>query len=227
MTWWYRGLQTGTPTTRYPARVAIPPGATPGLPATTSAAHSAEIAVVCPTGALAAQADVVEVLPERCIHCMRCLHGPRPMNWRHDVDWGRLAPGHEPLPRAFTRSLHVRVIDVGDCGACLAEVGRLNNPYYNFHRLGFFFTPTPRHADILLVVGTPTEQMRTPLLKTFAAMPAPRRVVAVGACALDGDLFGPGVADVLDVDVTVPGNPPPPLAILHGLLVAAGRQEAL
>jgi Ni,Fe-hydrogenase III small subunit len=130
----------------------------------------------------------------------------------------------------FKRSIHICVVDAGDCGACLNEVKQLNNPYYNMHRLGFFITPSPRHADVLLVVGPVTDHMRVALKKTYDAMPTPKRVVAVGACALTGGvfakaLFAPkGVADVLPVDVEVPGNPPPPLAILHGLLVAVGRK---
>ena len=120
--------------------------------------------------------------------------------------------------------------DAGDCGACLNEVKQLNNPYYNMHRLGFFITPTPRHADVLLVVGPVTDHMRVALKKIYDAMPTPKRVVAVGACALSGGVFaesfvcGKGASTLLPVDVEVPGNPPPPLAILHGLLVAVGRK---
>jgi len=123
-------------------------------------------------------------------------------------------------------------VDAGDCGACLNEVKQLNNPYYNMHRLGFFITPSPRHADVLLVVGPVTDHMKFALQKVYDAMPTPKRVVAVGACALTGGVFADsfvcakGVADVLPVDVEVPGNPPPPLAILHGLLVAVGRKPA-
>jgi Ni,Fe-hydrogenase III small subunit len=98
------------------------------------------------------------------------------------------------------------------------------------HRLGFFVTPTPRHADVLLVVGAVTDHMRVPLKKIYDAMPTPKRVVAVGACALSGGVFAEsfvcakGVSELLPVDIEVPGNPPPPLAILHGLLVAVGRK---
>ena len=126
--------------------------------------------------------------------------------------------------------MNVLVVDTGDCGACLNEVKQLNNPYYNMHRLGFFVTPTPRQADVMLVVGPLTDHMRLPLQKTFDAMPTPKCVIAVGACALSGGVFAPsfacgtGAADLLPVDVAVPGNPPPPLAILHGLLVAVGRK---
>jgi Ni,Fe-hydrogenase III small subunit len=133
------------------------------------------------------------------------------------------------LGSPFERSVHIIVVDAGDCGACLNEVKQLNNSYYNMHRLGFFITPTPRHADVLVVVGPVTDHMRTALQKTYDAMPGPKRVMAVGACALSGGVFAEsfvcsrGLAEVLPVDVEVPGNPPPPLAILHGLLLIVGR----
>ena len=97
--------------------------------------------------------------------------------------------------------------------------------------LAIFFTATPRTADLLLVVGPVSENMREPLLKTYAAMPDTKRVMAVGTCAITGGVFGRsfmsagGVGSVLPVDLEVPGNPPPPLAILHGLLVASGRKD--
>ncbi|HTS53585.1 MAG TPA: formate hydrogenlyase [Burkholderiales bacterium] len=155
------------------------------------------------------------------------------MAWSHDYEWGAATASDDPLRNlgtAFRGSIHIIVVDAGDCGACLHEVRQLNNPYYNMHRLGFFITPTPRHADVLLVVGPVTDHMKTALQKTYDAMPTPKRVMAVGACALSGGVFGPsfvtgtGVAQVLPVDVEVPGQPPPPLAILHGLLVAVGRK---
>jgi Ni,Fe-hydrogenase III small subunit len=98
------------------------------------------------------------------------------------------------------------------------------------HRLGFFFTASPRTADLLMVVGPVSENMRGALLKTWEAMPATKRLMAVGTCAISGGVFGHsfmsagGVGSVLPVDFEVPGNPPPPLAILHGLLVATGRK---
>ena len=98
------------------------------------------------------------------------------------------ASPNEFIP-AFKRSIHICVVDAGDCGACLNEVKQLNNPYYNMHRLGFFITPSPRHADVLLVVGPVTDHMRVALKKIYDAMPTPKRVVAVGACALTGGVF--------------------------------------
>ncbi|MGB9616174.1 MAG: NADH-quinone oxidoreductase subunit B family protein [Desulfomonilaceae bacterium] len=134
------------------------------------------------------------------------------------------------LARPFSQSLHIRVLDAGACRACLSEIEQLGKPYYNIHRLGFFMTPTPRHADVLLVAGPVADNMRLPLEKAYDAMPSPKRVVAVGACALSGGIFGPsftsysGVKNVLPVDVEIPGCPPPPLAIIHGLLVLTGRR---
>jgi Ni,Fe-hydrogenase III small subunit len=177
----------------------------------------------------------VNVDLRRCVNCFRCARDTDwPMNWDYNYECAA-APGNgnshvSRLGPAFSRSAHILVVDAGDCGACLNEVKQLNNPYYNMHRLGFFFTPTPRHADLLLVVGALTEHMRVPLRKAYDAMPGPKRVIAVGTCALSGGVFGRtfacagGVKDLLPVDVEVAGNPPPPLAILHGLLVAVGRK---
>jgi Ni,Fe-hydrogenase III small subunit len=130
----------------------------------------------------------------------------------------------------FGRSLHIRTVDTGSCAVCESEIRLLSAPPYDLHRLGFFFTPAPRHADLLLVTGPAVRAMDTALVKTFEATPDPKAVVAVGACALGGvyeeDGFVHGAVDrVLPVDVYVPGCPPSPLALLHGLLVAVGRLE--
>jgi Ni,Fe-hydrogenase III small subunit len=154
--------------------------------------------------------------------------------WEMGYEWGAVSAEVEQarhkLDAAFGRSLHIRFVDAGACGACISEARQLNNPYYNMHRLGFFITPTPRNADLLLVAGPVSDAMRTPLLQTWEAMPPPKRVVAIGACAISGGVFGPsfaaagGVAEVIPVDVIVPGCPPPPLAILHALLVVVERK---
>jgi Ni,Fe-hydrogenase III small subunit len=130
----------------------------------------------------------------------------------------------------FRRSLHIRTFDSGSCAVCESEIRLLSSPYYDLHRLGFFFTPAPRHADLLLVSGPAIRAADTALLKTLEAIPDPRIVVAVGACALGGvfseDVLVHGRVDaVIPVDVHVPGCPPSPLALLHGLLVAVGRLE--
>jgi formate hydrogenlyase subunit 7 len=136
----------------------------------------------------------------------------------------------EPLPNVFARSIHVRVLDAGCCGSCLNEIAHVNDPLYNMHRFGIFETPTPRAADVLLVVGPVTRQMSAELLATYEAMPEPKRVVAVGICAIDGGIFGPsamcagGAGDVVPVDVIVPGCPPPPRAIIEALLLVCNRK---
>lgn len=135
------------------------------------------------------------------------------------------------IQRLFQRSLHLRHVDAGSCNACESELKQLTSPYYDLHRLGIFFTTSPRHADLLLVTGSITREMEEPLQRTYEAMPDPRLVVAVGACACDGGVFGPsalargGLAKVLPVDVFIPGCPPTPYALIHGLLVAVGRAD--
>lgn len=131
----------------------------------------------------------------------------------------------------FRRSLHIRHVDAGSDGSEEAEILALGNPFYDIHRLGLFFTPTPRHADILLVTGPVTRAMAEPLRRTYEAMPFPKLVVAAGTSACSGGIFGVsyatlgGVDKVLPVDVYIPGSPPSPLALLHGLLLAVGRLE--
>jgi Ni,Fe-hydrogenase III small subunit len=138
---------------------------------------------------------------------------------------GRLAREARSL---FGRSLHIRTIDTGSCATCESEIRLLLAPHYDLHRLGLFFTPAPRHADLLLVTGPAVRAMDVALVKTYTAMPEPKLVVAVGACPLGGiyqedELVHGQLSHVLPVDVSIPGCPPSPLALLQGLLVAVGR----
>ncbi len=228
--WVLSGLRAGIRTTRYPAQADETSGVSPGFPSGRGLAHGDPGQVVdhCPTGALLRRAGRIDVDPRRCIHCFRCARGSDAVAWEPGYEWAMLSGG-ALLTSPFRSSVHVRVVDAGDCGACLHEVKQIANPYYNAHRLGFFFTPTPRQADVLIVVGPGTDQMRTALEKAYTAMPTPRRVIAAGSCALSGGIFGPsfacsdGVGSIVPVDIEVPGNPPPPLAILHALLVVTGR----
>ncbi len=135
------------------------------------------------------------------------------------------------VARQFGRSLHIRTLDTGSCAACEQEIRLLTAPHYDLHRLGFFFTPAPRHADLLMVTGPMVRAMDIAVRKTYDAIPDPKIVVATGACALGGvyqpDAFVYGAIDkVLPVDVWIPGCPPSPLALLHGLLVAVDRLAA-
>jgi Ni,Fe-hydrogenase III small subunit len=133
------------------------------------------------------------------------------------------------IRRTLGRSLHVRHLDVGSCNGCDWEIAALLNPYHDVQRLGIDFVASPRHADLLLVTGIMTRNLEDAALRTYQAMPEPRLVVAVGACAISGGVFAgtyagrDGIGEVLPVDVFVPGCPPRPEALIHGLLVAVGR----
>src|SRR4029077_14635894 len=122
------------------------------------------------------------------------------------------------------RSLAIREVDAGSCNACELEIHALNNAFYDLERFGLRFVASPRHADVLLVTGPVTKNMREALERTYAATPDPKWVVAVGNCALNGGCFAEsyaivgGVSQVIRVDLHIPGCPPSPLDILKGLL---------
>ena len=126
--------------------------------------------------------------------------------------------------KVLGRSLSIRQVDAGSCNGCELEIHALNNAYYDLERFGLRFVASPRHADVLLVTGPVTLNMKEALERTFAATPAPKWVIASGACAIDGGLFAggyacaSGVASVVPVDLTIPGCPPTPMALLKGLL---------
>jgi Ni,Fe-hydrogenase III small subunit/formate hydrogenlyase subunit 6/NADH:ubiquinone oxidoreductase subunit I len=135
----------------------------------------------------------------------------------------------ERVDKIFSRSLHIREVDAGSCNGCEVEIAGLNSPIYDLERFGIHFVASPRHADMLLVTGPVTRNMELALKNTYDAMPAPRLVVAVGACGCSGGIFGVnyatlgGVDAVIPVDVYIPGCPPNPHALLHGILLAMGR----
>ena len=135
----------------------------------------------------------------------------------------------EKIQKLLRRSLAIREVDAGSCNGCELEIVALNNPVYDLERFGIQFVASPRHADMLLVTGPVTRNMELALLKTYRAMPEPKVVVAVGACGISGGIFGKnyaslgGVDNVLPVDVYIPGCPPRPQALLHGILLAVGR----
>jgi formate hydrogenlyase subunit 7 len=175
---------------------------------------------VCPTGAFTASDD--------------WAFGVRS---REDLVWAQAAASPEgqtvaaDIRRVFGRSLHIRHVDAGSCNGCESELQALNNPFYNLHRLGVFFTPSPRFADLLLITGPVTYAMRGPLTEAYLAMPEPRFVMAVGTCAVSGGTNGGGYAckngvdGEFPVDIYVPGCPPNPAAIIHALLMLLGRMS--
>ena len=133
--------------------------------------------------------------------------------------------------KVLGRSLHIREVDAGSCNGCEIEIGGLNSPVYDVERFGIHFVASPRHADMLLVTGPVSRNMELALRKTYDATPAPRLVVAVGACGCSGGIFGQnyaslgGVDKVIPVDVYIPGCPPNPHALLHGILLALGKRR--
>jgi Ni,Fe-hydrogenase III small subunit len=138
----------------------------------------------------------------------------------------------QALLQILGRALCIRAVDAGSCNGCELELHALNNPYYNLEGLGIKFVASPRHADMLLVTGPVSRHMAEALRRTYEATPEPRLVLAIGACGCDGGIFGEDssahcgrVANVIPVDLTVPGCPPPPLDILRAILTAVQRRH--
>ncbi|MFD9903623.1 NADH-quinone oxidoreductase subunit B family protein [Streptomyces sp. NPDC059063] len=152
-------------------------------------------------------------------------------------DTGRVAEDAPPLPTgeppghagAFGGSVQVRCVDAGSCNGCEIEIAAAFNPVHDAERYGARLVASPRHADVALVTGPVTRNMAEPLRRTVAAMPEPRMVIAVGDCALNCGEFAGGygvegaVADVVDVDLAVPGCPPEPERIVAALRRVTGR----
>ncbi|HTZ63351.1 MAG TPA: hypothetical protein VMB51_04550 [Solirubrobacteraceae bacterium] len=247
--WIQRGLGQGRITTRYPREPEpAPQGYRGSVEVLDADDPPPELASVCPTGAIAVAGRRWLTLDRgRCILCGECVRrAPERFAFRGEyetagrsraglvVDGQRRAGEHATRKalgeqaRMLRRSIHVRHIDCGSDGSEEWEILALWNPSYDIQRLGFFLTNAPRHADILLVTGGVTAPMRGPLERTWNVMPGPKALVAVGtdACsgglARDGGLVAGGVDRALPVDVYVPGSPPAPIAIMHGLLLATG-----
>jgi Ni,Fe-hydrogenase III small subunit/ferredoxin len=207
---------------------------------------------VCPTRAITRDPDKPVALDlGRCIFCAACVEvcpqgaitqtGDHRMAVRRREDLVLGAPGgeqlrlaaafDEKLRRLFGRSLRLRQVSAGGCGACEADVNVLGTIVWDLSRFGIQFVASPRHADGLLITGPVTKGMELALQKTWAAVPDPKIVIATGACAIAGGPFVDlphvknGAASVVPVDLYIPGCPPHPLTILDGLLRLLGRLE--
>jgi Ni,Fe-hydrogenase III small subunit/ferredoxin len=247
--WTLFGLTSGKATTPWPAKggsdgqdgVLGMPRYNPGA----CQEGCEECAAVCPTQAIEARDHALFVDYGRCVVCQLCVEAcptaamEPSSDWafgvqdRADLVWSdESAPSASATPPgrgAFHRSLHIRHVDAGSCNGCESELQGLNNPFYNLHRFGIFFTPSPRFADLLLVTGPVTHAMLEPLMAAYAAMPEPRWVMAVGTCAVSGGIpggsyaCGTGLDGVLPVDLYLPGCPPNPAAIIEALLMFLDR----
>ena len=137
----------------------------------------------------------------------------------------------EQILRTLGRALTIRQVDAGSCNGCELEIHALGNPYYNLEGLGIKFVASPRHADMLLVTGPVAKHMAIALQRTYDATPEPKLVVAVGDCGCTGGIFGESyaslgrVANVIPVDVEIPGCPPTPTALLQGILAAVATRR--
>jgi Ni,Fe-hydrogenase III small subunit len=253
-----RSLRTGVVTIRYPEDPAHPPERFRGAPAVRpgSAVDKLPPASICPSGAIANEPGRYGIDVGRCIFCGRCAEGSLDgaielgrqvelaTRQRKDLvvevqsDGDGRAVAHPPPPgaevaeqirRVLGRSLALRHLDSGSCNACDWELTALLNPVYDIRRLGIDFVASPRHADGVIVTGPVTRNLETAVRRTYEAVPEPRVVIAVGACATSGGIVGRGyasaggVAEVLPVDVFIPGCPPRPEAIIFGILLAVGR----
>jgi len=253
--WTLLGLREGKATTRWPGREGSDGQegvlGMPRFAPERCADGCAACVESCPTEAIAissndADDECLRVDYGRCIACQLCVEACPTGAATAAFDWAFgvrdradlvIATGTAPPTAAssgesrtgFRRSLHIRHVDAGSCNGCESELQALNNPFYNLHRLGIFFTASPRFADLLLVTGPVTYAMREPLRRAYEAMPEPRWVMAVGTCAVSGALTGGGytggngLEDVLPVDLYLPGSPPNPAAIIEALLMFLDR----
>jgi Ni,Fe-hydrogenase III small subunit/NAD-dependent dihydropyrimidine dehydrogenase PreA subunit len=201
----------------------------------------------CPTDAISFKGDL-RVDLGRCLFCTDCVNACPAGAITYSQDY-RLAVrrredlvvGPDPLPlavaldekvrRLFGRSLKLRVVSAGDCNACSSDVNVLGTIGWDLGRFGIQYVASPRHADGLLITGPVTENMRLALEKTYEAVPPPKIVIAVGACAISGGPYAGhptqrnGAASTVPVDLFIPGCPPHPLTILDGLLRFLGRLD--
>jgi Ni,Fe-hydrogenase III small subunit len=203
----------------------------------------------CPTGALAADPAGPRLDLGRCLFCTDCVEacpqGAIGFTTDHRLATRRredlvLREGSVPLAdalearlrRVFGRSLRLRQVSAGGCNGCESDVNVLSTIVFDLSRFGIQFVASPRHADGLLVTGPVTRNMELALAKTWAAVPPPRLVIAVGACAISGGPYVDhpevlnGAGSAVPVDLYVPGCPPHPVTILDGILRLLGRIEA-
>jgi Ni,Fe-hydrogenase III small subunit len=202
--WFLKGVRKGVKTEKFPRSEPVE-----------IARWSTEIAgsgeANCPTDAITnGKWDMT-----KCIFCRRCLPGYEPTG-KHEI----FTVGEKM--HQFRKSFFIYPLDSGACGACNTELHALTAPQYDMHRLGIFFTNTPRHADAIAVMGVWTEGMEEPLKRAYDAMSDPKMIILMGACAISGGIIGEGALKSGEYNVAIAGCPPNPYTILAALIRARG-----
>jgi Ni,Fe-hydrogenase III small subunit/ferredoxin len=241
-------IKQGYRTYPYPARAPVLPERFQGRPVLCreQCRQCGACQAVCPVAAINLDGGRVRIDMGKCLFCRACVLACPAKAIEFSADYrlcararGDLVVSDSPAKiaealdresrRVFGRSLKLRQVSAGGCNACEADANVLTTLAYDLGRFGIQFVASPRHADGLLVTGPVTCNMRHALLATYEATPAPRFVIAVGACAISGGPFadrpeaGRGVEGLLPIDLYIPGCPPHPYTILDGLLTLLGR----
>jgi Ni,Fe-hydrogenase III small subunit/ferredoxin len=244
-------LKQGRRTIAYPTEPPKLPERFRGLPVVDTAKcpdACRDCAAACPTDAIEIGSHGFQLDLGRCLFCTACAESCPEQAIRYSAEYRMAARTREDLVsdgrtlklahaldektrRLFGRSLKLRQVSAGGSGACEADLNVLSTVVFDLGRFGIQFVASPRHADGLVVTGPVTENMRSALLDTYAAIPAPKVVIAVGAEAISGGIFRghaevhDGCSSLLPVDLFIPGWPPHPITILDGLLRLLGRLE--